>query len=77
MCPDFAALKRPFGHPPGGHLQEAPRQRSHVGGSRCRERLAEAGIESSVGSMGDRYNNTLAETITGLNRAKVTYRRAL
>lgn len=30
------------------------------------ERLAEAGIEPSVGSVGDSYDNTLAETINGL-----------
>ena len=35
------------------------------------ERLAEAGIESSVGSLGDSYDNALAETIIGLFEAKV------
>src|SRR5438045_9429144 len=30
------------------------------------ERLAEAGVEPSVGSAGDSYDNALAETITGL-----------
>jgi putative transposase len=30
------------------------------------ERLAEAGIEPSVGSVGDSYHNALAETINGL-----------
>src|SRR5512132_314684 len=30
------------------------------------ERLAEAGIEPSVGSVGDSYDNALAETINGL-----------
>jgi len=33
---------------------------------RCSERLAEAGIEPSVGSKGDSYGNALAETINGL-----------
>jgi hypothetical protein len=32
------------------------------------ERLAEAGIEPSVGSMGDSYDNILAETIIGASR---------
>ena len=35
------------------------------------ERLAEAGIESSVGSVGDSYDNALAETINGLFKAEV------
>ena len=33
---------------------------------RYSERLAEAGIEPSVGSKGDSYDNALAETINGL-----------
>ena len=33
---------------------------------RYTERLAEAGMESSVGSVGDSYDNALAETINGL-----------
>ncbi len=33
---------------------------------RYSERLAEAGIEPSVGSRGDSYDNALAETINGL-----------
>lgn len=39
------------------------------------ERLAEAGIEPSVGSVGDSYDNTLAETINGLFKAEVIHRR--
>ncbi|MES2020122.1 MAG: IS3 family transposase [Pseudomonadota bacterium] len=39
------------------------------------ERLAEAGIEPSVGSIGDSYDNALAETINGLYKAEVIYRR--
>ena len=34
------------------------------------ERLAEAGIEPSVGSVGDSYDNALAETIIGLYKAE-------
>ena len=33
---------------------------------RYTERLAEAGIEPSVGSVGDSYDNALAESIIGL-----------
>jgi transposase InsO family protein len=39
------------------------------------ERLAEAGIEPSVGSVGDSYGNALAETINGLCKAAVIHRR--
>ena len=43
---------------------------------RYSERLAEAGIESSVGSRGDSYDNALAETINGLYKAELIHRRA-
>ena len=39
------------------------------------ERLAEAGTEPSVGSVGDSYDNVLAETINGLYKAEVIHRR--
>ena len=39
------------------------------------ERLADAGIEPSVGSVGDSYDNALAETINGLFKAEVIHRR--
>ena len=39
------------------------------------ERLAEAGIEPSVESVGDSYDNALAETINGLYKAEVIHRR--
>ena len=42
---------------------------------RYTERLAEAGIEPSVGSVGDSYDNALAETINGLYKAEVIWRR--
>jgi transposase InsO family protein len=42
---------------------------------RYSERLAEAGIEPSVGSRGDSYDNALAETINGLYKAELIYRR--
>ncbi len=38
---------------------------------RYAERLTEAGIESSVGSVGDSYDNALAETINGLYKTEV------
>ncbi len=43
---------------------------------RYTERLAEAGIEPSVGSKGDSYDNALAETINGLYKAELIYRQS-
>ena len=42
---------------------------------RYTERLAEAGVEPSVGSVGDSYDNALAETVNGLYKAEVIHRR--
>lgn len=42
---------------------------------RYSERLSVAGIEPSVGSRGDSYDNALAETINGLYKAEVIHRR--
>jgi putative transposase len=42
---------------------------------RYTERLAEAAIERSVGSVGDSYDNALAETINGLYKAEVIRRK--
>ena len=43
---------------------------------RYSERLAEAGVEPSVGSKGDSYDNAMAETINGLYTAEMIHRRA-
>jgi putative transposase len=42
---------------------------------RYTERLAEAGIEPSVGSSGDSYDNALAETVIGLFKPEEILRR--
>ncbi len=42
---------------------------------RYTERLAEAGIDSSVGSVGDSYDNAMAETINGLFKTEVIRKR--
>jgi len=42
---------------------------------RYTDRLAEAGIACSVGSVGDAYDNALAETINGLYKTEVIRRR--
>ena len=71
-------------------LEQALHERRPVGGSglihhsdrgvqyvsiKYTERLAAAGIEPSVGSVGDSYDNALAETINGLFKAEVIHRR--
>ena len=40
---------------------------------RYSERLAEAGIEPSVGNTGDSYDNALAETINGLYKTELIH----
>src|SRR5207253_8178297 len=42
---------------------------------RYTERLADAGIEPSVGSVGDSYDNALAETVIGLFKTEIIRRR--
>src|SRR6185503_8815467 len=42
---------------------------------RYTERLAEMGIERSVGSVGDSYDNALAETVNGLYKSEVIWRK--
>jgi len=42
---------------------------------RYSERLAEIGAQPSVGSVGDSYDNALAETVIGLYKAEIIHRR--
>lgn len=58
----------------GGLVHHSDRGSQYVS-IRYSERLAEAGIEPSVGSVGDSYDNGLAETINGLYKAEVIHRR--
>ncbi len=58
----------------GGPVHHSDRGVQYVS-IRYSERLAEAGIEPSVGSVGDSYDNALAETINGLYKAEVIHRR--
>jgi len=59
----------------GGLVHHSDRGSQYVA-IKYTERLAEAGIEPSVGSVGDSYDNALAETINGLYKAEVIHRRA-
>ena len=58
----------------GGLVHHSDRGSQYVS-IKYTERLAEAGIEPSVGSVGDSYDNALAETINGLYKAEVIHRR--
>ncbi len=58
----------------GGLVHHSDRGSQYVS-IKYTERLAEVGIEPSVGSVGDSYDNALAETINGLYKAEVIHRR--
>lgn len=58
----------------GGLIHHSDRGSQYVSIS-FTERLAEAGIEPSVVSVGDRYDKALAETINGSYKAEVIHRR--
>jgi transposase InsO family protein len=64
--------RQPWRH--GGLTHHSDRGSQYVS-IRYSERLAEAGIEPSVGSTGDSYDNALAETLNGLYKAEVIHRR--
>ena len=59
----------------GGLVYDSDRGSQYVS-NRYTERLAEAGIEPSVGSVGDLYDNALAETVNGLYKVEVIHRRS-
>lgn len=65
--------RRPFEQGPLIHHSDRGVQYVSI---RYTERLKEAGIEPSVGSVGDSYDNALAETINGLYKAEVIHRRS-
>ena len=58
----------------GGLIHHSDRGGQYVS-IRYTERLIEAGIEPSVGSVGDSYDNALAETVIGLFKTEVIRRR--
>lgn len=57
----------------GGLVHHSDRGVQYVS-IRYTDRLAEARVEPSVGSVGDSYDNALAETINGLYKAEVIWR---
>jgi transposase InsO family protein len=60
--------------PDGGLTHHSDHGRQYLS-IRYTERLAEAAIEASVGSVGDSYDNALAETIIGLYKTEVIHAR--
>ena len=58
----------------GGLVHHSDRGSQYVS-IKYTERLTEAGVEPSVGSVGDSYDNALAETINGPYKAEVIHRR--
>jgi putative transposase len=50
---------------------QRPIESSQYTAVRFSERLAEAGISASVGSVGDSFDNALAETINGLYKTEL------
>lgn len=58
-----------------GHLVHHSDHGSQYLSIRYTERLADAGIEPSVGSVGDAYDNAMAESVIGLYKAEVINKR--
>lgn len=58
---------------PNGVIHHSDRGSQYVS-IRYTERLTEAGFSASVGSVGDSYDNALAETINGLYKAEVIHK---
>lgn len=58
----------------GGLIHHSDRGSQYVS-IRYSDRLKEAGIAPSVGSVGDAYDNALAETVNGLYKTEVIHRQ--
>jgi len=58
----------------GGRVPHSDRGRQYLS-IRYSQRLAEAGVEPSVGRVGESYDNALAETIIGLYKAEGIHHR--
>lgn len=65
--------RKPFAE--GGLIHHSDRGSQYVS-IRHSERLAEAGTEASVGSVGESYDYALAETINWLHKAEVIHRQS-
>jgi transposase InsO family protein len=65
----------PPSQPPSISVLRRPPDSTQYVSIRYTERLLGAGIEPSVGSVGDSYDNALAETVIGLFKTEVIRRR--
>ena len=75
LCPRRAGTSAHARRPvDGGLVHHSVRGVQYVS-IKYSERLAAAGIEPSVGSVGDSYDNALAETVIGLFKTEVIHRR--
>ena len=73
-----AAAAHPLGRPIHTLLIEVlrrPLESTQYTSVRFAERLADAGISASVGSVGDSFDHALAETINGLHKTEVIKHR--
>ena len=75
FVPDALEQARHERRPVGGRLIRHSDRGGQYASIKYCERLAEAGIEPSAGSVGDSYDNALAETIDGPCKAEVIHRR--
>ena len=60
----------------GPSLLQRPLEPGQYLSIRYTNRLTEAGIEPSVGSVGDSYDNALAESVIGLYKTELIHKRA-
>ena len=58
---------------PSSEVLRRPVESTQYLSIRYTERLAEAGLEASVGSKGDAYDNALAESVIGLFKTEVIW----
>jgi putative transposase len=67
--------RRPFGNPDNKLIHHSDRGSQYLS-IKYTERLAEMGIAPSVGSVGDSYDNALAECVIGLFKTEVINRQS-
>src|SRR5690606_26320906 len=75
LGPSAAASSHPSQLLPVVEVLRRPFESTQYLSIRYTERLAEAGIENSVGSKGDSYDNALAESVIGLFKTEVIRRQ--
>ena len=75
-APDLDAMEKAlWAHDQTGDMIHHSDRGSQYLSIRYTERRADAGIEPSVGSVGEAYDNALAETVIGLDKTEVIHKR--